>query len=74
MEYVIVKYPTSRDVFINGKKNGLTNESLRVDAGTSIFDLGEPWDYLPESREVEVADTTVLEPLEIEFYENDEEE
>ena len=72
MEYVIVKYPSSRDVFINGKKNGLTNESLRVDAGTSIFDLGEPGDYHPASQEIEVADTTVLEPLEIEFHENGE--
>ncbi len=72
MEYVIVKYPGSRDVFINGKKNGRTNESLRVDTGTSIFDLGEPGDYRPASREIEVADTTVLEPMEIEFHENGE--
>jgi hypothetical protein len=72
MEYVIVKYPSSREVFINGKKNGLTNESLRVNAGTSIFDLGEPGDYHPASQEIEVTDTTVLEPLEIEFHENGE--
>ena len=69
MEYVIVKYPVSRDVYINGEKNGKTNESLRVDAGTNTFDLGEPVDYQPASIEAVIEDTNVLEPKEIEFEE-----
>ena len=67
MEYVIVKYPTSRDVYINGERNGKTNESLRVDAGSNTFDLGEPRDYHPVSVEAVIEDTNVLEPKEIEF-------
>lgn len=67
MEYVIVKYPASRDVYINGARNGKTNESLRVGAGTQVFDLGSPADYQPANREVVVENTSVLEPMEIEF-------
>lgn len=67
MEYVIVSYPTARDVYIDGKKNGETNKSLRVETGTHRFDLGSPVDYRPESREVDVRDSNVLEPVEIEF-------
>lgn len=67
MEYVIVKYPESRDVYINGARNGKTNESLRVDTGTHVFDLGAPGDYRPPSIEVAVENSSVLEPMEIVF-------
>lgn len=67
MEYVIVKYPDEREVNINGNPNGKTNKSLRVEAGTHRFDLGEPQDYQPLSTEVLVQNTSVLEPMEIEF-------
>lgn len=67
MEHVIVTFPTSRNVFIDGEKNGRTNESLRVDAGTHIFDLGSRKNYNPGSRKVAVSGTTVLKPKKIAF-------
>ena len=67
MEYVIIIYPTKRNVFIDGEKNGKTNESLRVDAGTHLFDLGPLKNYKPGSRKVTLADTTVLKPKKITF-------
>lgn len=71
MEYVKVKFPTRRLVYIDEEENGYTNEVLRVDAGTHVFELGSLANYRPASRTVTVKDTTVLEPLEIAFYRKD---
>lgn len=71
MEYVIVTFPTNRLVYIDDEKNGYTQEVLRVDAGTHVFDLGPLANYRPASRKVIVEDTTPLEPREIAFYRKD---
>ena len=72
MEYVKVTFPTNRLVYIDGEENGNTNEVLRVDAGTHVFELGNLQNFRPASRKVTVQDTTVLEPLEVPFYRKDE--
>ena len=72
MEHVIVTFPTDRLVYIDGEENGYTNEVLRVDAGTHVFELGNLANFRPASRKVVVKDTTALEPLEIEFFRKDE--
>jgi hypothetical protein len=71
MEYVIVSFPTDRVVYIDGEKGGTTNEVLRVEAGTHEFDLGSQQDYEPGLQEIAVAETTVLQPLEIVFSRKD---
>lgn len=71
MEYVKVTYPTNRFVYIDGEKSGTTNDVLRVEAGRHQFDLGNLKNYDPESQEVEVEGTTVLQPLEIVFSKKD---
>jgi hypothetical protein len=68
VEYVKVKFPTNRLVYIDGEQNGYTNDVLRVDAGTHVFELGRRANYRPAQRKVLVQDTMVLEPLEIAFY------
>jgi len=72
MEYVKVTFPTRRLVCIDEEENGYTNEVLRVEAGTHVFELGTLPNYRPGSRTVTVKDTTVLEPMEIAFYKKDE--
>ena len=67
MERVIVTYPTDRFVYIDDEQAGRTNEVLRVEAGTHVFDLGPLSNYKPASRQVEVKDTTTLQPLVIAF-------
>lgn len=71
MEYVKVTFPTDRLVYIDDEENGSTNEVLRVEAGTHVFELGSLANYRPASRKVEVKDTTALEPLEIRFFRKD---
>ena len=72
MEHVIVTFPTNRFVYIDGEENGNTNEVLRVEAGTHVFELGNLANFRPASRKVTVQATTVLEPLEIAFFRKDE--
>ena len=71
MEYVKVTFPTDRLVYIDGEENGSTNEVLRVDTGTHVFELGNLANYRPASRKVAIKDTTALEPLEIKFLRKD---
>lgn len=67
MEYVQVTFPTDRFVYIDDEQAGRTNDVLRLAAGTHVFDLGPLSNYKPASRQVEVKDTTVLQPLVIAF-------
>jgi len=71
MEYVIVRYPTRRLVYIDDEENGYTNDVLRVDAGTHAFALGNLDNFRPAQRTVTVEDTSVLEPLEVKFFPRD---
>jgi hypothetical protein len=57
MEWVVVKYPRVRDVFIDGRRSGETNRLLVVAEGTHRFDLGMPPDYAPDRQIVTVTDT-----------------
>jgi hypothetical protein len=54
-------------VYIDDDQGGRTNEVLRVEAGTHVFDLGNLKNYEPESQEVNVEGTTVLNPMTIAF-------
>jgi hypothetical protein len=67
MEYVKVTFPSRRRVYIDEEENGYTNQVLRVDAGTHLFDLGPTDNYRPRSRKVTVKDTSAEQPKRIAF-------
>ena len=67
MEWVIVKYPRVRDVFIGGRRSGPANQIMIVREGTQTFDLGTPIDYRPSRRTVTVTRTSAADPAMIEF-------
>lgn len=69
MEYVIVRYPRKRAVYIDGEENGETEDRLRVEEGTHTIHLGDPRNYTPKWRRPTVTGTTSSEPMEIEFEE-----
>jgi len=66
-QFVRVNYESSRDVYVDGYKNGQTNQIIRVDEATLEFDLGNPKDYSPDSIEKQVTGTTSIQPLELNF-------
>jgi hypothetical protein len=67
MEWVVVSYPRVRDVFIDGRRSGQTNELLAAREGEQEFDLGEPVDYRPRRQIVVVTGTTAGTPERIRF-------
>jgi hypothetical protein len=67
MEHVIIKYPGSRTVLIDGEETGKTNTILRVEEGTHTFRLDGPKDFKPSFRRVKVTGTSPINPREITF-------
>ena len=67
MEFVIVKYPEARDVFVDDQQVGKTNQTLEIETGNHSFSLGGPADFTPPKRNIEVAGTNPIIPMEIEF-------
>lgn len=68
MEYVVVVYPTVRSVRIDGQVAGNTKDTLRVETGHHVFDLGSPPDYRPARVEKDVENTTSIGPLIIDDF------
>ena len=67
VQFVFVTYPRVRDVFIDGRRSGQTNDLLTVREGEQEFSLGKPVDYQPSSKVVVVTGTTSSTPQELEF-------
>jgi len=67
LENILVNFPVSRTVLIDGEESGKTNAILRVEEGTHTFSLGDPQDYKPSSRTVKVKGTSPIKPREVTF-------
>ena len=67
MEWVIVTFPRTRDVFVEGERAGRTDRPLTVPTGRQRFDLGTPVDYQPDHQDVDVTGTTENRPMTIAF-------
>ncbi|MCP4766831.1 MAG: hypothetical protein GY875_11235 [Gammaproteobacteria bacterium] len=67
MEYVIISFPGSRDVYVDGERTGRSGDVIQIEAGIHRFDLGSPRGYEPEFQEVMVSDTSAINPIKIVF-------
>jgi PEGA domain len=67
MEYLIVHFPESRRVLIDGSDRGRTDETLELERGTYLVTLSPPVDYKPVQRKVALKRTSPVSPLEIRF-------
>ena len=67
MEYVVVLYPRTRDVFIDGDRVGPTNRILYVPRGQHRFDLGAPVDYRPPRQSANIVKTGPTTPAFVRF-------
>jgi hypothetical protein len=66
-DYIIVRYPESREVYVGNSVVGYTDEMISIESGKYIFHLGEPNNYKPPFVSVVVESTNALQPLVIEF-------
>jgi hypothetical protein len=68
MEWVTVRYPRDRFVFIDGQMLGSVNQILAVGEGTHEFTLGLPADYTPDHVIRSVSLTAPDNPLIIDDF------
>ena len=67
MEFIIVKFPETRSVLIDGEEGGFTNTTLRMEEGTHTFSLGGKQDYKPSTLTLKIQRTTMVKPMEVIF-------
>jgi hypothetical protein len=67
MEYVLVKFENSRQVYVDGTISGLTNTIFRIGPGVHEFHLGMPLDYYPRLKRLDIQGTNSLAPEVISF-------
>jgi PEGA domain len=70
MGFLLIEYPTDRQVFVDDEQVGMTNTPFQVPNGYHRIDLGTYQNYAPSFRRVEVSGepyqapkTTSFEPL-----------
>jgi hypothetical protein len=64
--WVLVTFPSVRDVYVDGVRFGKTNTSFNVQLGTHTFDLDVPNDFKP-AQIVALIDGTPVKPTVVAF-------
>jgi hypothetical protein len=67
MGFLLVKYPTDREVFIDGDQVGRTEVPIEVANGLHEVRLGSGSDYNPPMQTVEVLGESYEDPKTISF-------
>ena len=68
-EYLVVLFPRSRRVKINGEFMGATNTKLELEGGLYEVTLGPPRNFVPEKHAIDLCNTSSLMPMIVEFEE-----
>ena len=68
-EYLVVKFPKPRKVLLNGAPKGNTNELLTLQGGKYTVSLEPNSDFTPTEQDIDLRNTSALNPLEVEFQE-----
>ena len=66
-EYLEVLFPHQRVVLINGVSMGETNKLLELEGGNYEVKLAPPEDFTPKRQQIDLRNTSVLEPMQVEF-------
>lgn len=68
-EFLVVLFPRSRRVMINGEFMGTTNTVLELDGGPYEVTLGPPNNFAPQKQDIDLHDTAALMPMTVQFTE-----
>ena len=66
-EWLEINFPEERDVLVDGTICGTTNKPMLVQRGTHIISLGDPQNYVPDSLQVAIFNTTKQKPMMLVF-------
>jgi len=67
VEILVVHFPRSRRVKVDGSFHGRTEELIELEAGTHTVTLGPPDNFAPRERTIILKDTSPLSPFEVTF-------
>jgi len=67
-EFLLVKFPESRQLLINGVPEGRTNIVVRLEAGTYQVALAGRRNYSPDSQTVTLRFTAITNPTLLTFH------
>lgn len=67
MGFLLVEYPTVREVFVDGVQYGMTKTPFQISTGYHRIDLGPSNDYTPSSRRVEISGEPSAAPVRTSF-------
>ncbi len=67
MEYLIVRFPETRRVLIDGVDQGRTDRTIEVEAGTYTVSLSPPDHAKPTQRTITLSNTSPIKPKELKF-------
>ena len=68
-EYLVVNYRRRRRVMINGQFMGYTNKNLELEGGQYEVTLGPPDNYKPTKHNIDLRNTSVMNPMIVQFEE-----
>jgi hypothetical protein len=67
VEYLIVRFPETREVRVDGVPQGWTNMILQFAPGIHEVTLGPPWNFAPLAQQVLLINTAALDPYRVDF-------
>ena len=71
MEYLLVKFSEDRECSVDGKIQGMTNETIELEKGTHLVSLkSPPNDFQPNRRKIKLENTSSISPMEVSFEKN----
>ncbi len=70
-EYLVALFPRQRRVKINGEFMGYTNKKLELEGGQYEVTLGPPQNFVPEKYDIDLRDTSSLNPMTVVFTESE---
>jgi hypothetical protein len=68
MEFLIVLFPETRGVRVDGAPQGWANTVLQFEAGEYDITLEPPANFAPVSQHVLLQNTAALDPCRIQFH------
>jgi len=68
MEFLIVMFPGTRAVRVDGALQGWTNTVLQLEAGDHDVTLEPPQNFSPVSQHILLQNTAALDPYRIQFH------
>jgi uncharacterized membrane protein len=66
-EYLVILFPRSRRVKLNGEYSGKTNRLMEIEGGKYNITLGPPENFEPDAHDIDLRGTSAQSPKIVTF-------